>query len=366
MRQILAACSPGEVRVAVTQDTELIDYGVWRPGGPADDVGDLHRGRVIARVPAMAGAFIALAHTDGFLPDSAGASGLSGGDIVTVQVTRAAQGDKGPRLSLVEARVGGGIALLKRGPGLLYELALRDPDATVCVDDVALAARLKSSLGDRLSVANRAWDNGIEDQVEALAQSSVDLPGGGRLHIHPTPALTAIDVDAGGAMASRGDKVGVHSAINRSTLPALARQIRLRNLSGAILVDFAGLSAKRRAALGPALTASLAEDPLQPRLLGFTALGLAEIVRTRVHRPLHEMLSGAHAAGLEALRKIAIETVAAPHLTLSLRASPDTVAALQSDGEALPDLARRTGRALILRSDPTLRSAEWVIETSDG
>jgi Ribonuclease G/E len=362
--RILAACSPGEVRVAVTKDAELIDYGIWRPGAP-DGVGDLHRGRVTARVPAMAGAFVALAGKEGFLPDSAGASGLSSGEVVTVRVTRAAQGGKGPRLTLVET-CGGEATLLTPGPGLLLELALREQDATVCVDDAALAARLKPSLGNRLSVASHAWDDEIEDKVEALGQSSVSLPRGGRLHIHPTPALTAIDVDAGGAVASRGDKVAAHVTVNRAAVAVLARQIRLRNLSGALLVDFAGLSAKRRMALGPVLSTALAEDPLRPRLLGFTALGLAEIVRTRVHPPLHEMLSGPHAAGLVALRKLAAEAVVAPHCAASLRASPAVVAALQSDAEALPDLARRTGRALILRADPKLRSTEWVIETNDG
>ncbi len=320
----------------------------------------------MARVPAMAGAFVALAGAEGFLPDSAGASGLSSGDIVTVCVTRAAQGGKGPRLTLSEARGAGDVALLKRGPGLLMELAQREPDATVCVDDAALAARLRASLGDRLSMASRAWDDAIEDQIETLAASSVELPGGRRLHIHPTPALTAIDVDAGSAVATREGKAAAHMAANRGALAALAQQIRLRNLSGAILVDWAGLPAKRRAALGPALGAALAEDPLRPRLLGFTALGLAEIVRTRVHPPLHEMLAGPHAAGLAALRQIAAEAATAPHRAASLRASPEIVAALQADAEALPDLARRTGRALILRSDPTLRSADWVIEANDG
>ena len=84
-------------------------------------------------------------------------------------------------------------------------------------------------------------------------QPDVELPGGGRLHIQPTPALVAIDVDAGGAVAARQGKTAAHLAANRAMLPELARQIRLRNLSGAILVDFAGLPSRRRAALGPAL-----------------------------------------------------------------------------------------------------------------
>ena len=361
--RVQAACSPGEVRIAVMWDDELIDYGIWRPGAP-DGVGDVHRGRVTARMPAMAGAFVALAGADGFLPDSAGAAGLGVGDVVIVRVTRAAQAGKGPRLRLVEATTGE-VGLLERGPGLLLELTAGQPEAPVVIDDAALAARLKPLLGDRLSVARRAWDEAIEEQVAALMSPSVELASGARLHIEPTRALTAIDVDAGGAVASRQGKTTAHLSANQAVVPTVARQIRLRNLSGAILVDFAGLPARRRASLGPALAAALAEDPLRPRLLGFTGLGLAEIVRPRVHPPLHEMLAGAHAAGLAALRQVVAEVAAAPHRAVALRATPDVVAALQRDGEALADLARRSGRPLMLRSDPGIRTDEWVIETRD-
>ena len=130
-------------------------------------------------------------------------------------------------------------------------------------------------------------------------------------------------------------------------------------------MDFAGLPARRRASLGPALAEALAEDPLRPRLLGFTGLGLAEIVRTRVHPPLHEMLAGPHAAGLTALRQVVAEVAAAPHRAVALRAAPEVVAALQRDAEALADLARRSGRSMMLRSDPGIRTDEWIIETRD-
>jgi hypothetical protein len=81
---------------------------------------------------------------------------------------------------------------------------------------------------------------------------------------------------------------------------------------------------------------------------------------------LHELLAGPHAAGLAALRRIAIETLARPHLLPVLRAAPEVVAALQADPEALPDLARRTGRALMMRSDPSIAAAKWSIEYRDA
>jgi hypothetical protein len=317
---------------------------------------------VIARVPAMAGTFLALEGAEGFLPDSEGGAGLHEGDVVAVRVTRAAQGGKGPRLT---AHLAPAEVAPARGPGALLELARVHSGAQVLIDDGALVAGLKSQLGDRVVVVTSAFDAGLEEQVEALAQSDIELAGGARLQIHPTPALIAIDVDGGGAMAGRRGKTASHQATNAAVVPELARQTRLRNLSGAILVDFAGLKARGRASLAPALHAALAHDPLRPRLLGFTALGLAEIVRRRVHPPLHELLNGPHAAGLVALRRIATEVAEAPHRMPVLRASPAIVAALQSDAAALPDLARRAGRALILRSDPTLPSTAWTLETKD-
>ncbi len=355
--RIAASASPGEVRIAVVQDGTLLDYAIWRPGAP-DGVGDTLYGRVTARVPAMAGAFVALDGATGFLPDSEGGAGLSEGARVAVRITRSAQGGKGPRLS---ARLDADAVIPSRGQGPLLELTMRYPDVQVAIDDAALAARMRGPLGDRVRMCPVAFDPATEDAVAALAEQEVDLPGGGRLRIQPTSALVAIDIDAGGAVDARQGKVAAHLAANRAALPELARQIRLRNLSGAILVDFAGLPARRRAALGPELQSALSDDPLHPRLLGFTMLGLAEIVRSRVHSPLHELLAGSHAAGLAALRRVAAE----PLRRLALRAAPAVAAALEADAEALADLARRVGRSLILRADPGLGATEWRIET-DG
>jgi hypothetical protein len=178
--------------------------------------------------------------------------------------------------------------------------------------------------------------------------------------------LVAIDIDGGGALAGSGSAGGRHEALNRSVLPALADQIRLRNLSGAIVVDLAGLSPRKRAALAPDFVAALAADRLRPRFLGFTALGLAEIVRPRVHPPLHELLAGPLAAGLAALRAALAAFNRDPRALPAVRAHPAVVSALQADPAALPDLARRTGREVTLRSDPALPATSWVLENGHG
>ncbi len=363
--RILAAASPGEIRVAAACGDTLLDYALWRPGAP-DGVGDLHRGRVISRVPAMAGCFVALDGAEGFLPDSEGGKPLTEGTILAVRITRAAQGGKGPRLTARvpqedrQAAGSGSPALLRRGPGAVERFAALYPDAPVQVDDPALLALLRPALGARISLAAPVFDDALETAIAALAEPEVTLHNGARLSIHPTPALVAIDVDAGSAVGERG-RPDRHLAINRAVLPDLAGQIRLRNLSGAILVDFAGLPARRRSSLGPALADALTPDPLHPRLLGFTALGLAEVVRPRVHPPLHELLTGPHAAGLAALRAVAEQVAADPRHVPSLRAAPAVVRALQDDAAALEDLKRRTGRSLDLRSDPALPLLGWAL-----
>ena len=346
--------------MAVLRGDALLDYAIWRPGLP-DGVGDIHRGRIAAIMPAMGGAFVALAEGDGFLPDSEGAKGLTEGIVLRVRVTRAALGGKGPRLSARFTAqedflaASGAVGLISRGAGALARFAAIFPEAAIFVDDPAVAALVPRSC----TIVAQAFDDDIESQVEALSAQTVTLPGGARLAIYSTPALVAIDTDTGGRQDSQ-------VAVNRSVIPALAREIRLRNLSGAIVVDLAGLPIRKRTSLGPAIASALADDPLKPRFLGFTALGLAEILRTRIHPPLHELLAGPHAAGLVALRQVVRDLDPDPRRLPALRAAPSVVEALRRDPVALPDLARRAGQNLMLRSDPSLAGSDWRLEQEHG
>jgi hypothetical protein len=344
------------------QDGALLDYAIDRPGAP-DGIGDVYAGRVSALVPAMAGVFVALDAAEGFLPDSEGGSGLTEGAMVTVRVTRAAQGGKGPRLT---ARGAGApceapARLLHRGPGPLLRLAAACPQAPVLLDDLAVLARLRPMLGDRVVLVGQAFDDALEADIEALAEPVIALPSGMRASIVPTPALTAIDVDGASVTGEAGQKSASQLAANRAAIPAIVRQIRLRNLGGAILIDFAGMPARKRAALGPLLETCLHDDPAKPRLIGFTGLGLAEILRPRTGPPLHELLAGPLAAGLAALRHAA-RNHAGSASRMELRASPAIVSALQADPTALPDLARRLTHPILLTSDPSLPPLRWMIE----
>ncbi len=360
---LLCNCSPGEIRVAAVQGGGLIDYAIWRPGRP-DGVGDVHRGRVSATVPAMAGAFISLSGgEEGFLPDTAGATGHGVGDWLAVRVLRAAQGGKGPRLQALPEPPGNGApALLRPGPNPVERLAALHPGPVV-VDDPGIAATLRGSLRDRVATG-QAWTESLAAAVEALASPMAAMPGGLRASFEPTAALVAIDLDAASATGARELKANAQETANRAALPALARQIRLRNLAGLILVDLAGMTVQRRTVLAEPFRAALAPDPARPRLLGFTVGGLAEIQRPRIHPPLHELLAGPHAAGLAALRLIASRPApgAPAQGAPVLWAAPDVVSALHADPAALTGLAHRLGHPLLLRSDPALPPCHWRVE----
>ena len=202
-----------------------------------------------------------------------------------------------------------------------------------------MGGRLRGALQDRVVLSHGAvFDEVLEGEFAALAESAAPLPGGGVLHIQTTRALTALDVDSAGA----GDGL---ARFNEAALPEIARQIRLRNLSGAILLDVAGLSPKRRQALLEPLRAALRPDALA-RLVGLTGLGLFEIVRDRIHPPLADILHTPLAEGLAALRQAPRDAASRPAERLSLAARPDVIATLRDLPGPPDDYAAMTGPAL--------------------
>jgi ribonuclease G len=364
---ILVSVSPGERRVALWRDGALEAAFVERPARP-DGVGDFHLGRVTARMPALSGAFVALeGGVSGFLPDAQGGEGLTEGTLLPLRVTRAAQGGKGPRLAGTgvpkDLPREGALRLLRRGPDAALRLAKTNPAAPLLVDSAAEAARLRAALGlDRVRLLHHsAFDEAVEAAFDGLASPEVPLAGGGRLLIHPTPALTALDVDTG---AAAGRSAGAHRAVNAAALAEAARQIRLRHLAGPILLDLAGGSAASRAALLPALKSAAGADPLL-RVVGLTGLGLMEMVRTRIYPPLHEVLGQPPLPlthGLAALRRAAREAAARPAVPLALRAHPAVLAALRELPGALEDYAAGAAHPISLRLDPALAPGAEVIE----
>lgn len=378
--ELRVSVSPGEVRVAGLLHGRLEMACIERAGEP-DGVGDLHVARVTTILPAMSGAFLILGDDrSGFLPESelppprrAISQALHEGQMLTVRITRAPYGGKGPRLTarlttaeraIADASTDRQPLLLCRGPDATLRLARMWPDAPIVTDGPDLAVRLRRSLGaGRIALQHgSAFGADLEAAFDSLANPHVVLDGGGSLLIHPTPALTAIDVDSGSLAASRD--AAAHATLNQAATAALARQIRLRNLAGAILVDFAGLPIRRRESLVEPLAAALASDPLDAKLLGMTRLGLMEIVRPRIHPPLHEILglpASPLTLGLAAMRQALREVAALQGAALALVAAPEVIQAIKASPGAEDAYRRQAGRPLVLRPDACLRPGQEQI-----
>lgn len=123
---------------------------------------------------------------------------------------------------------------------------------------------------------------GVSSLPDDLRRRKVWLDSGGFLVIDQTEALTVIDVNSGKDTRG-GESSELRLRTNIQAAAEVARQIRLRNTGGGIIIDFINLADDEdRAAVTQSLTQALARDRAAARVLGFTALGLLEMTRTPV------------------------------------------------------------------------------------
>jgi ribonuclease G len=130
----------------------------------------------------------------------------------------------------------------------------------------------------------------VEDEIERALSRRVDLKSGGYLIIDQTEAMTTIDVNTGGFVGSRNFDDTVFKT-NLEAAQSIARQLRLRNLGGIIIVDFIDMeNVEHRAAVLDELKRALARDRTRMSVNGFTALGLVEMTRKRTRESLAHVL----------------------------------------------------------------------------
>ena len=126
--------------------------------------------------------------------------------------------------------------------------------------------------------------------IEKALREKVWLRNGGYLVIQPTEALTVIDVNSGKNAGKGKNEEGILK-INLEAAREAARQIRLRNLSGIIIIDFINLESEENVGLLlKEFRMRLAGDPIQTTLVDITPLNLVEVTRKKVHRPLYEQI----------------------------------------------------------------------------
>jgi len=257
-------------------------------------------------------------------------------------------------------------ALLRPAPGLC-ETILREAAGPVRIDHPQTHGRLRDGVRGGLKdllVLYRGQtplfeEFGVEEQVEAALAPAVAMPGGAGLVIEATEALTAVDVNMGGS----GGRLPSEAAIletNKAAALAAARQIRLRNIGGLIVIDFISMKNKgNRRAVVEAMRRAMRADPVHHDVLGMTPAGLVEITRQRTGRPLAALYLRPRAAASAPLP----DAEACAALRAAVRApwtgkpvlagSPELIAALEGPlAAALEEVNRKLGQKLELRAEP--------------
>lgn len=196
-------------------------------------------------------------------------------------------------------------AVYRTLPGYLCDIrdSLSEAITEIITDDRKLYEEIASYLGryqkedleklrfyeDNLLSLSKLY--GIDIKLEDALKKKVWLKSGGTIIIEPTEALTVIDVNTGKAISGKRKVQETFFKLNLEAAEEIARQIRLRNLSGIIIVDFIDMEDKSaKEALMRSFEEHLRKDPVKTVLVDMTALNLVEVTRKKVRKPLYEQI----------------------------------------------------------------------------
>lgn len=206
-------------------------------------------------------------------------------------------------------------------------------------------------------------DYGIDQEIEKALKRKVWLKSGGYLVLDQAEALTVIDVNTGKFVGT----VDLEDTVLKTNLEAaveIARQIRLRNIGGIIIIDFIDMQKeKNRQRVLAALEAEFRKDKTKTNILGITQLGLLELTRKKVRPSLAEILQKP-CPYCDGRGKVLSEETVGIHFknhiydlarrtaadTILVEAYPQVAARLIGSGGAnLRDLERQTGKNIYIR-----------------
>jgi ribonuclease G len=420
-RDLLIAAGPGEWLAALVEDGIAVELYVER--GDRAAAGSFHLGRVVRLAPALAAVFVdigeerpAFLSRRDMLP---GAAPLAEGGRIVVQITREAQGGKAARVAMraklrgerVELRIGSpepkilvpaapetiaaeAAELHRQWQAIAARAAALDPPArldppasfaeglaavmparpqAIEVDDRAAVPQLRAAFPEAETRYRPAseWPIDLEAEFDRALIPTIALAGGGAVHFEAARTATMIDVDSGTAETGTPERQGL--SVNLAAALTIARQVRLRNLGGGIIVDFVGLDRPGlRERVRKAFAAALAADPAGPQVLGWTRLGHLELVRPRRGRPLAEIVldraatppqRSAASVAFAALRALQRAARAAPAREWRLRLAPEVASVLSGKAAAaLAALEERLGRRIAVAAEPGLPRERFQLD----
>ena len=195
--------------------------------------------------------------------------------------------------------------LLNRDEDFINRI-LRDhtgPDlARVVVDEPAAVARVTGFLGaeaEKILVEAHSEASELLEHFKVNAairdalKPRVDLPSGGYVIIEPTEALTVIDVNSGSFTRSANARETVLWT-NCEAAIEIARQLKLRNIGGVIIIDFIDMDSRRdQLQLLEHFTTAVSDDAARPQIAQLTELGLVELTRKRQGQNIYELFGRA-------------------------------------------------------------------------
>jgi ribonuclease G len=216
---------------------------------------------------------------------------------------------------------------------------------------------------------------GIDEEITRALGRRVDLKSGGYLVIDQTEALTTVDVNTGGYVGARNFDDTVFRT-NLEAAQAIARQLRLRNLGGIVIIDFIDMVREdHREAVLTELRKQLARDRVKTMVGGFSQLGLVEMTRKRTRESLAQMLSEpcsacggrgtvktARTVCYDILREILREARAFNPREFRVVASPQVIELfLDEESQHLAGLSDFIGKPISLQSEASMNQEQYDI-----